>query len=169
MTLSMYQASVPVVLRMLNNLRGILDKAAAYAQARKIDESALLDARLFPDMFSLTRQVQLACDFGCAAGARLAGKEPPAFEGTATSFADLAARVDAVVAYLRTLSPAEIDASEGREIVRPIRGQPKTFTAINYLLQFTLPNFFFHLTTAYAILRHNGVEIGKADFIGPLD
>jgi len=169
MTLSMYQASVPVVLRMLTNLRGILDKAAAHAQAKKIDESALLDAHLFPDMFTFTRQVQLACDFGCATGARLAAKEPPAFDDPAKSFADLAARVDGALAYLRTLSPGEIDASEGREIVRPIRGQPKTFTGINYLLQFTLPNFFFHVTTAYAILRHNGVEIGKADFIGPLD
>ena len=169
MTLSMYQASVPVVLRMLGNLRGILDKAAAHAQAKKIDESALLDARLFPDMFTFTRQVQLACDFACATGARLAGKEPPAFDDAAKSFANLAARVDAAIAFLRTLAPGEIDGSEGRQIVRPIRGQPKTFTGVNYLLQFTLPNFYFHVTTAYAILRHNGVEIGKADFIGPLD
>ena len=169
MALSMYQVSVPVFQKMLTNLRGVLDKAAAHAQAKKIDDSVFLAARLFPDMLDLTRQVQLACDFGCGTGARLAAKEPPAFEDAAKSFADLTARVDQAVAYLRTLIPAEIDSSEGREIVRPIRGQPKTFTAINYLLQFALPNFFFHLTTAYAILRHNGVEIGKLDFIGTLD
>jgi hypothetical protein len=169
MTISMYQASVPVFLRMLTNLRGILDKAAAHAQAKKIDESVLLAARLYPDMFALTRQVQLACDFGAGTGARLAGKEPPAFDNAANSFADLAARVDRSVEHLRTLTPGEIDGSEGREIVRPIRGQPKTFTGINYLLQFALPNFFFHVTTAYAILRHNGIEIGKGDFVGALD
>lgn len=169
MTISMYQASVPVFLRMLTNLRGCLDKAATYAQAKKIDEAVLLDARLYPDMLAFTRQVQLSCDFARGAGARLAGKEPPAFEDSAKSFADLAATVDRSIAYLRTLTPGEIDSSEGREIVRPIRGQPKTFTGINYLLQFTLPNFFFHVTTAYAILRHNGVEIGKTDFIGALD
>jgi hypothetical protein len=167
MTISMYQASVPVFLRMLTNLRGILDKAAAHA--KKIEESALLDARLYPDMFALTRQVQLACDFGSGTVARLAGKEPPVFDNAANSFADLAARVDRSVEFLATLSPGDIDGSEGREIVRPIRGQPKTFTGINYLLQFALPNFFFHVTTAYAILRHNGVEIGKGDFVGALD
>lgn len=169
MTISMYQASVPVFLRMLTNLSAILDKAAEHAQEKKIDASALLDARLYPDMFPFTRQVQLACDFGCGTGARLAGKEPPAFDDSAKSFAELATRVDRSVDYLRKLSAAEIDGSEQRQIVRQIRGQPKTFTAINYLLQFALPNFFFHATTAYAILRHNGVDVGKMDFIGALD
>jgi uncharacterized protein len=169
MTISMYQTSVPVLARALTNLKGILNKAAVHAQAKKIEEAALLNARLFPDMFVFTRQVQIACDFARATGARLAGKEPPAFEDTEQSLAELITRVDRSIDYLRTLGAAEIDGSETREIVRPIRGEPKKFTGINYLLQFALPNFFFHVTTAYAILRHNGIEIGKADFIGALD
>lgn len=169
MAISMYQASVPVFVRMLTNLKGILDKGAAYARAKKIDESVLLDARLYPDMFTLTRQVQLACDFARGTGARLAGKEPPAFDDAAKTFAELAGCVDRSIDYLRTLTPGQIDGSEGREIVRQIRGQPKTFTGLNYLLQLALPNFFFHATTGYAILRHNGVEVGKGDFVGALD
>jgi len=169
MTISMYQASVPLFLRMLTNLKGILEKGAAHAQAKKIEEAVLLNARLYPDMLAFTRQVQIACDFARGTGARLAVQEPPAHEDKEQTFAELVARVDRTVDYLRTLGAAQIDSSEGREIVRPIRGEPKKFTGINYLLQFALPNFFFHTTTAYAILRHNGVEIGKADFIGALD
>ena len=169
MALSMYQASVPVFIRMLTNLRAILDKAASHAQAKKIDESALLDARLYPDMFPFRRQVQIACDFARATPARLAGKEPLALEETEKSLAELGARIDRSIDYLRTFAASEIDGSEAREIVRPIRGEPKRFTGISYLLQFALPNFFFHATTAYAILRHNGLEIGKADYIGVLD
>jgi len=169
MTISMYQASVPVFVRMLTNLKGILNKAAAHAQAKKIDEPALLNARLFPDMFVFTRQVQIACDFARGTGARLAGKEPPAFEDTERTVAELIARIDRSIDYLRTLTAGEIDGSETREVVRPVRGEPKKFTGINYLLQYALPNFFFHTTTAYAILRHSGIEIGKADFIGSLD
>ena len=169
MTLSMYQASVPVFIRILTNLKGILQKADAHAKAKKIDESALLGARLFPDMFVFTRQVQIACDFARGTGARLAGLEPPAYEETEQSFAELVSRIDRSLEYLRTLKPQQIDGSESREIVRPIRGEPKKFTGINYLLQFALPNFFFHVATAYAILRHSGIDIGKADFIGALD
>jgi hypothetical protein len=169
MAISMYQASVPVFIRMLTNLKGILDKGAAHAQAKKIDEVVLLNARLYPDMLAFTRQVQLASDFARGTGARLAGKEPPAFDDTEKTFAELVVRVDRSVDYLRTLSAGDIDGSEGREIVRPIRGEPKKFTGLNYLLQFALPNFYFHTTTAYAILRHSGVEIGKTDFIGALD
>jgi hypothetical protein len=169
MAISMYQASVPVFVRMLTNLRAILNKAAAYAQARKIDETALLDARLFPDMFPLTRQVRLACDFARGTAARLAGKEPPAFEETEKTLAELIARIDRSLDYIRTVARGEIEGSEAREIVRPVRGEPKKFTGLNYLLQYALPNFFFHTTTAYAILRHNGLEIGKADYVGQLD
>ncbi|HZI83274.1 MAG TPA: DUF1993 domain-containing protein [Casimicrobiaceae bacterium] len=169
MTISMYQASVPVFIRMLTNLKGILGKAAAHAQAKKIDESVLLNARLYPDMFPLTRQVQIACDFARATPARLAGKEPLALEETEKTIAELVTRVDRSIEFVQTLKPSDIDGSEGREIVRPIRGEPKKFTGINYLEQFGLPNFFFHLTTGYAILRHSGVELGKADFIGALD
>jgi len=169
MTLSMYQASVPLFVRMLTNLKAILQKAADHAKAKKIDESALLNARLYPDMFALTRQVQIACDFARGTAARLAGSEPPAYEDTEQSFAELVSRVERSIEYLRTLKAAQIDGSEAREIVRPIRGEPKKFTGINYLLQFALPNFFFHVSTAYAILRHSGVEIGKTDYIGALD
>ena len=169
MTISMYQASVPLFVRMLTNLRSILQKAAAHAQAKKIDEAVLLQARLYPDMFALVQQVQIASDFARGTAARLAGKEPPSYEDSEKSFAELVSRIDRTLDYLRTVKASEIDGSEGREIVRPIRGQPKKFTGINYLIQFALPNFFFHTTTAYAILRHGGIEIGKTDFIGALD
>ena len=169
MTISMYGASVPVFIRMLTNLKGILGKGSAFAQAKKIEESVLLNARLSPDMFPLIKQVHIATDFARGTGARLAGSEPPAYEDNEKSFAELVSRIDRSVDYLRTLTPAQIDGSEAREIVRPIRGEPKKFTGINYLLQFALPNFYFHTTTAYAILRHNGVDIGKSDFIGALD
>jgi uncharacterized protein len=169
MTISMYQASVPVFIRMLTNLKGILGKAAAHAQAKKIDESVLLGSRLYPDMFPLTRQVQIACDFARATPARLAAREPLALEDTEKTFAELVTRIDRSIDFVRSLPHGEIDGSETREIVRPVRGEPKKFTGINYLEQFALPNFFFHVTTAYAILRHCGVEIGKSDFIGVLD
>ena len=169
MTISMYQASVPVLIRLLTNLKGILDKAAAHAQAKKIEEAVLLGARLYPDMFDFTRQVRIACDFSRATGARLAGAEPPGYEDNEKTFAELVSRVERSIAYLRTLTPAMIDGSEGREIIRPVGGQPKKFTGLGYLLQFAMPNVYFHTTTAYAILRHNGIELGKTDFIGPLD
>jgi hypothetical protein len=169
MAMSMYQASVPVFVRMLTSLKAILTKASAYAQARKIDEAALLDARLFPDMFPLTRQVQIASDFARGTAARLAGKEPPAFEDTEKTFGELIARIDRSLDYIRAIAAREIEGSEAREIVRPVRGEPKKFTGINYLIQYALPNFFFHTTTAYAILRHYGLEIGKGDYIGQLD
>jgi len=162
MTISMYQASVPAFVRTLSNLRAILEKAAAHARDRKIDESAFLGARLYPDMLPFTRQVQIGT------GARLAGAEPPAAEDKEASFAELVARVDRTIDYLRTLSAASIDGSETREIVRPVRGEPKKFNGQDYLLVYALPNFYFHTTTAYAILRHNGVALGKGDFIGSL-
>ena len=169
MMISMYQASVPLMTKMLINLKAILQKAATHAKAKKIEESALLNARLYPDMFVLTRQVQIGCDFARATAARLAGLEPPAYEENEQSLAELVSRIDRSVDYLQSLKPQQIDGSEAREIVRPVRGEPKKFTGINYLLQVALPNFFFHVTTAYAILRHNGIEIGKYDYIGALD
>ena len=169
MTISMYQASVPLMAKMLTNLKEILKKAAAHAKAKKIEESALLNARLYPDMFVFTRQVQIACDFARGTAARLAGQEPPAYEENEQSFAELISRIDRSLDYLATLKPQQIDGSETREIVRPVRGEPKKFTGINYLFQNALPNFFFHVTTAYAILRHNGIEIGKYDYIGAFD
>jgi hypothetical protein len=157
------------MVRMLTNLKAILGKAAAHAQAKKVDESVLLNARLFPDMFPLTRQVQIACDFARATPARLAGREPLSLEENEKTFAELINRIDRSIEFARSIPDSDLDGSEGREIVRPVRGEPKKFTGVNYLLQFALPNFFFHATTAYAILRHCGVEVGKADYIGALD
>ena len=131
MTISMYQASVPVFIRMLTNLKGILGKAAAHAQAKKIDESVLLNARLYPDMFPLVKQVHIATDFARGTGARLSGNEPPSYEDNEKSLAELVARVERTLDFLRTLKPAAIDGSETREIVRPVRGEPKKFTGIN--------------------------------------
>jgi hypothetical protein len=166
MSITMYQASVPQFIKMLGALKGILEKAALHAAAKKIDESVLTSARLFPDMLPLTSQVQIAADFGRGTGARLAGLEPPKIEDKERSFAELVARVDVAIAYLRTLSAAQIDGSESREITRKIGGEPMTFAGLDYLIQYALPNFYFHVTAAYAILRHNGVEVGKGDFLG---
>ncbi|MGH8315921.1 MAG: DUF1993 domain-containing protein [Steroidobacterales bacterium] len=169
MALSMYQASVPVFIRMLTSLKAVLQKASAHAQARKIDEAVLVNGRLYPDMLPLARQVQIASDFARGTAARLAGAEPPPFEDNEKTFAELTARIDRTVEFLRAKKATEIDGSEGREVVRPVRGEPHKFSGQNYLLQYAMPNFFFHVTTAYAILRHNGVELGKGDFIGALD
>ena len=169
MTLSMYQASVPVFIRALTNTKAMLQKAAAHAQSKKIDESVLLNARLYPDMLPFSRQVQIASDFARGTSARLSGVEPPPFEDNEKTFAELITRVDRSLEYVRTFKAAAIDGSESREITRPVRGQPKTFTGTNFLLQYALPNFWFHTTTGYAILRHCGIELGKGDFIGALD
>jgi uncharacterized protein len=166
MTLSMFQASVPAFLQGLASLSGVLDKAEAHAAARKIDPAALLGARLFPDMFPLSRQVQLVSDFAKGTVARLSGTEIPKYEDTETSFEALKARLARTAEFVGSIAPGQIDGSEDREITIPIAGQPMTFKGQRYLVQFALPNFYFHLTTAYAILRHNGVELGKRDFIG---
>ena len=166
MSISMYQASVPPFLQMLTSLSAILDKAAAHASARKIEPSVLLNTRLTPDMFPLVRQVQLAADFAKGAAGRLAGVELPKFPDEETSFAELTARIAKTVDFIETLKAAQIDGSEGREITLPIGGQPYKFTGQNYLIRFALPNFYFHHTTAYAILRQCGVEIGKRDYLG---
>lgn len=169
MAISMYQSSVPVFTRMLGNLSTILGKAAEHAATRKIDPAALLGARLFPDMFSLTRQVQVACDFAKGATARLAGVEPPKFPDEEKSFDDLKARIARTIDYVREFKANQIDGSEGRAIALPVGGQTYNFKGQGYLLNMVLPNFYFHLATAYDILRHNGIEIGKRDFIGALD
>ncbi len=169
MALSMYQASVPVFVKMLTNLKGVLQKAAAHAQARKIDETVLVNARLYPDMLPLAKQIQIASDFARGTAARLAGAEPPSYEDNEKTLTELVTRIDRTIEFLRTKKAGEIDGSEAREIVRPVRGEPHKFTGVNYLLQYALPNFFFHATTAYAILRHNGVEVGKLDYIGKMD
>jgi hypothetical protein len=162
----MYQASVPVFQQMLASLAGILTKAEAHATARKIDPSVFLGARLFPDMFALTRQVQLTSDFAKGPTARLAGQEPPKWPDEEKSFAELQARIAKTIDFLKSFKPAQIDGSEDRDVTIPIGGNPTTFKGQRYLVNFALPNFFFHHTAAYSILRHNGVEIGKRDYLG---
>ena len=169
MTISMYKASVPVFIKGLTNLKAILEKAAAHAQAKKIDETVFAGARLYPDMLPLTGQVQIATDFARGTTARLAGVEMPKWEDNEKTLAELIARVDRTLEYVKPFTAAQIDGSEGKEITRTLRGQPRTFSGQNYLLQFALPNFYFHSTTTYALLRHNGVAIGKMDFLGALD
>lgn len=166
MTISMYQASVPVLVRMLGNLSAILTKAAAYAEAKKIEPRVLLDARLAPDMLSLTRQVQIASDSAKGCGARLAAVDLPKYEDNEASFEELQARITKTVAFLNSLRPEQIDGSEDRDIAIPARDQTLQFKGVVYLLNFVLPNFYFHVTTAYAILRHNGLDVGKMDFLG---
>jgi uncharacterized protein len=166
MAISMYQASVPVLMRGLNNLAGILDKGAAYAATKKIDPAVLISGRLFPDMLPLVKQVQIASDNAKGGAARLAGLDPPRFADDEASFAELAARIQKTVAYLGTFKPEQIDGSEGRTVTLALPSKTLTFSGMQYLLNFLLPNFYFHVTTAYNILRHNGVEIGKQDFIG---
>jgi uncharacterized protein len=169
MTISMYQASVPVFARGLASLKTTLTKGAAHAAAKKIDESVFLNARLYPDMLAFSRQIHVATDFARGTVARLSGTEPPKWEDNETTFAELIARVDRTIEAVKSFSAAQIDGSETRTVTRPVRGEPKQFTGLNYLLQYSMPNFYFHATTAYAILRGNGVELGKVDFIGALD
>jgi len=169
MSLSMFQASVPVFARGLTNLKGILAKGAAHAAAKKIDEAVFLNARLFPDMLAFARQIHIATDFARGTVARLSGEEPPKWEDNETSFADLIARIDRTIAAVNGFTAAQVDGSETRTVTRQVRGEAKAFTGVNYLLQYSMPNFYFHATTAYAILRSNGVEVGKGDFIGALD
>jgi len=167
MTISLYAASVPVLKQMLNALSDVLKKAEAHATEKNIDPNALLQARLFPDMFQLVRQVQIAVDFAKGISARLAEIELPKYEDTETTFADLQALLSKVQAFLDGITPEQINGKEGIEIVtRPGTPKEKRFTGQSYLLTYGLPQFFFHVTTAYALLRHNGVEIGKRDYMG---
>lgn len=165
MTISMYAASVPVLRHMLANLAGILTKAADHAAARKIDPGVLLNARLFPDMFPLVKQVQITSD-NAKGIARLAGMEVPKYEDNETSFADLQARIAKTIAFLDTLRPEQVDGSEQRDIVVQLRDKKYEFKGQDFLLKRLLPNFYFHFVAAYSILRHNGVEIGKNDYLG---
>jgi uncharacterized protein len=165
MSLSMYQASVPVFVMSLKAMAGILDKAEAHCTAKKIDPAVMLGLRLTPDMFALTRQLQIATDFAKGASARLAGVEPPAYDDKEATFADVKARLHKTIDFITALKPAQIDGSEARDIVIKIAGVANTFKGQPYLVHFALPNFFFHMTTAYAILRANGVDVGKGDFL----
>ena len=167
MTISMYQASVPAFIRALNNLAVILEKGAAHAQARKIDEAVLLGSRLFPDMFPLARQVQIATDTARSGAGRLANVDFPSYEDKEATFQDLVQRVRNTIAYLESLKPAQIDGGEEKTISWQTRSSSKSMAGLPYLMSHLLPNIHFHVTTAYAILRHNGVELGKKDYLGP--
>ncbi len=166
MPITMYTASVPVFTRMLNNLAAILDKAEQHAAAHKIDPAVLPASRLFPDMFPLSKQVQIAADAAKRCGALLAQVEVPAYEDTETTLTQLAERCRKTVAFLETLEPAQIDGSEERTVTWKARKVDKSMQGMAYLLTHAMPNFYFHVTTAYDLLRHNGVEVGKQDFLG---
>jgi len=166
MAISMYQASAPRFANTLNNLAAILDKADVHCVERKIDPGVLCGARLYPDMLPLTRQITIACDTAKGAVARLAGVEIPKHEDTETTFAELKARIAKTVAFIGTVKAAQVDGSEDKAIVLKLRAGEQSFKGLQYLLGFAWPNFYFHVTTAYGILRHNGVELGKRDYIG---
>ena len=167
--MSISTASIPVFEIGLNALSVILDKAEAHAEAKKIDPTVLLNARLFPDMFPLTRQVQIACDQAKNGAARLAGLEPPKHEDNEKTFAELKARIAKALAYVKTLDAKAIDAAADRQVTFPLGPNNKGhMKGADFLNHFVLPNFYFHLTTAYDILRHCGLEVGKRDFLGAI-
>jgi hypothetical protein len=162
----MYQVAVPPFLQTLGALSSVLGKAEAHAGAKKFDPALLLASRLAPDMFPLSRQVQIACDFAKSTVARLAGIAVPSFADEEKSLADLRSRIDKTLDYVRSFKPSQIDGSEERDVTITLAGKPVTFKGQPYLVHFVLPNFYFHATVAYAILRQDGVELGKRDFMG---
>jgi hypothetical protein len=168
MSISLYDFSISLMSRGLHNLSVILDKAAAHAEARKIDPLALAQARLFPDMFPLARQVQVACDTAKGAAARLAGIEIPKHEDTEVTLADLKQRVAKTLDFLKTVTPEQLKGAESRAIELKTQNGSMHFTGLSYMANFALPNFYFHESMAYALLRHNGVELGKKDFLGAI-
>ena len=166
MAFSMYSASIPVFQHMLRNLSHLLDKAVANAEARKFDPAVLASFRLAPDMLPFTKQIQIACDAAKLCVARVAGIEAPKFEDNETTFPELQARIRKTLDWLATVPASALEGTEDREVTFPVgRDKTRTLTGQAYLTTFALPNFFFHVTTAYAILRHNGVDIGKADYL----
>ena len=167
--LTMYDATIPTLKRLLTNLSAILKKGEAHADAKKIDHSIFLNARLAPDMYALTRQVQIATDMSKGAVARLAGVDIPKYEDDETTFADLQARITKTVAFIDGIKPAQLEGSENRDVVITVRNTNLAFKGQAYLLNWVNPNVYFHVVTAYNILRHNGVELGKLDFLGPRD
>jgi hypothetical protein len=164
--ISMYQASAPRFVNTLKNLSAILDKAQAHVEAKKIEPTVFTHCRLFPDMFPMKRQVQIACDTAKGAVARLAGVEVPKHEDSEETFAELKARIAKTLDFIQTIKPAQIDGSEERNIHLKLGPREVDYKGMQYLLGFALPNFYFHVTTAYDILRHNGVELAKRDYIG---
>ncbi|MBS0393087.1 MAG: DUF1993 domain-containing protein [Proteobacteria bacterium] len=168
MSLSLYDASIPALDLGLTNLEAILDKAAAHAEAKKLDARVLPDARLIADMFPLKRQVQIACDTAKGAAARLAGVDIPKHEDTESTIAELKERIAKTRAFLASVTPEQVNGSTAREIVLQFPRQTLRFSAHDYALRFVLPNFYFHVTTAYAVLRKNGIDVGKNDYLGKI-
>ncbi|MET0535922.1 MAG: DUF1993 domain-containing protein [Steroidobacter sp.] len=166
MSLSMYEASIPTFLLTLGNLQKILEKAVAHAEGRKFDPNVFASTRLFPDMLPLARQIQIASDSAKGAAARLSGTEPPKFEDNETTIPELSARVAKTIDYLKSVKPEQFAGAEERTIVIKTSRNTFNFSGVNFLRHWALPNFFFHVTTTYALLRQGGVEIGKADFLG---
>lgn len=166
MTISMYQASAPRFVNALRNLSAILDKAQAHAEAKKMDPAVLLNYRLYPDMFPMKRQVQVACDTAKGAVARLAGVEVPKHEDTEETVAELKARIEKTIAFVETIRPEQIEGSEERNIHLKLGAREIDWKGMQYLLGYALPNFYFHATTAYDIMRHSGVPLAKRDYIG---
>jgi hypothetical protein len=166
MTISMYQASVPCFVNILGNLSNILDKAQVHVDAKKLDTATLTAYRLFPDMLPMTTQVQIACDTAKGVVARLAGVEIPAYEDNEKTLADLKARVAKTIAFIQTVTPRQIDGTEDKEIVIKRRDKETRYKGMQFLLGHAIPNFYFHVATTYNILRHNGIEIGKRDYLG---
>ncbi len=165
--LPIYDASIPPLKRALSNLAAIIKKGEEFADAKKVDHQVLLNSRLFVDMYPLTRQVQIATDMSKGAGARLAAIEIPKYEDNETSFAELQARIAKTIAFLDAVKPEQLAGAETREITVTIRKTDLKFSGQDYLLKWVIPNVYFHVTTAYNILRHNGVELAKQDFLGP--
>jgi len=165
-TLTMYRAAVPPLIRTLQSLANVLEKGAAHAEAKEIDPAVLIGSRLYPDMFPLSRQVQTAADIAKRGAARLADVEAPAMEDTESTFPELATRLQNTIAFLKTLAPEQIDGTEAKVVELPVGKETVTLDGESFLLYFVLPNVYFHVTTAYDILRHCGVEIGKRDYLG---
>ena len=166
MSISIYQASIPTLLHTLRAVSAILDKAAAHCEARKIDPTVLVNYRLAPDMFPLSRQIQIMADQAKGLAARLTGTEIPSFADTETSFADLKARIAKTIDYVQSFSPAQFDGAQTRTISFKAGPTELSFTGQDYVFKWVFPNFYFHATATYAILRHAGVEVGKRDFLG---
>jgi hypothetical protein len=168
MSISLYDVSIPVLTLTLSNLSAILDKAASHADTKKVDPKAIPQARLIVDMLPLSAQIQIACDTAKGAAARLAGVDIPKHEDTEATLPELKARVAKTLDFIKTIKPEQVQGAETREIVLQFPQTTLKFTGINYLTNFVLPNFFFHVTMAYALLRKNGVDLGKRDFLGPI-
>jgi len=169
MTISMYQASVPVFIRMLNNLAGLMKKGEAYAEEKKFEPAVLLNSRLAPDMLPLSSQIQIASDAAKGCAARLANVKPPTFEDNEKNFAEIYERINKTIDFLNSIKPEQIDGTEENAITLELPTVTLNFKGMQFLLHFSLPHFYFHVTTAHDILRHNGVDIGKRDFLGGPD